>query len=316
MSYKKISLIIYFNLITFISFSQIIEKEISIYAQPDSLYGTILISPKSKYLCIIHAGSGPTDRNGNNEYGGENNSLKKLAEELSKSKISVFRYDKRGIGKSKNALKSEDSLSIYNYVNDLLKWIEYFSNPPYNYKKFILIGHSEGGLITTMASEKEKKISKLVLLASAGYRADTLLKRQLSYLHENAKKVIFPLIDTFAKGYKVENIPPMLSMFFRESIQNYLISWFAIDPAIELSKIKIPTLIIQGDNDFQVSVDNAERLKSFKKDAELKIIPHVNHVLVEAPKEKKANMDTYNQPELPISKLILDTIIEFIQKNK
>lgn len=311
---KKIKLIIAIAFVLKSAFPQKqFEKEIAIPAKPDSLYGT-LIHTKNDYLCIFHSGSGPTDRNGNNDYGGENNSIKKLADSLATYQISSFRYDKRGIGKSKDALENEDSLTIYTYVSDLLKVINFFSQKPYKYKKIILVGHSEGALITTLAAQKSSKVSKIILIAGAGYRADTILKRQLSYLHENAKKIIFTIIDTLASGKKVDNIPPILSAFFRESVQNYMISWLPIDPANELSKINKPTLIIQGENDIQISVKDAERLKEFKTDANLQIIPKMNHVLVDAPKERKPNMETYNKPELPLSQELVPSIIRFIQK--
>ncbi len=313
MFYKKFSCFLIFVLFYCHTFSQVVEKEISLFAQPDSLYGSY-VQGKSKYLCIFHSGSGPTDRNGNNDFGGENNSIKKLADSLTKYGISSFRYDKRGIGKSKDALENEDSVNIYTYVDDLLMWLDYFSKPPYEYKKFILIGHSEGGLIVSLASQKNKNVAKILILAGAGYRADTIIKRQLSYLHENAKKVIFPLIDTLAAGKRIENIPPLLSVFFRESIQNYMISWLSIDPSVELSKLKIPALIIQGEHDIQVFVKDAERLKQYKKDAILKIIPKMNHVLVDASKERKKNMETYQNPDLPLSNDLFPAIYQFIKK--
>lgn len=296
-----------------LSAQQIKEIAISIPAKPDSLYGTLLLS-HSKQLCIIHAGSGPTDRDGNNDFGGENYCLKKLADSLAQHHISVFRYDKRGVGKSKDALESEDSLTINNYVNDLVQWIDFFSKSPYKFKEIILLGHSEGGLIATLAAQQCPKIKKLILLASAGFRADTILKRQLSYIHEDAKKIIFPLFDSLAAGKRIENVPPILSMFFRESVQNYMMSWLSIDPAKELSKIKIPVLIIQGENDLQVSVKDAERLAEFKKDVILNIVPEMNHILVDAPKERKANIETYNKSDLPLSKELVPSIIIFLQK--
>lgn len=314
MYYKKFSITLIFSIIFLNIIAQYKEKEIAIYTNPDSLYGTLLLTKNKNYLVIFHSGSGPTDRDGNNEYGGNNNSIKKLADSLAKYQIPSFRYDKRGIGKSKDALISEDSLTIQDYVKDLLMWIKFFSNKQYGFKNFILIGHSEGALISTLAAQKSEAVKKIILLAGAGYRADTIIKRQMSNLQDDAKKIIFSIIDTLAKGKKVENIPPILSSLFRESVQNYMISWLPIDPAIELSKLKIPALIIQGENDIQVSVKDAERLKEYKKDATLKIIPQMNHVLVDASKDKKENIKTYSNPDLSLSKELIPILKEFILK--
>lgn len=314
MYYKKFKITLIFSIIFLNLIAQYKEKEIAIYTNPDSLYGTLLLTKNKNYLVIFHSGSGPTDRDGNNEYGGNNNSIKKLADSLAKYQIPSFRYDKRGIGKSKDALISEDSLTIQDYVKDLLMWIKFFSNKQYGFKNFILIGHSEGALISTLAAQKSEAVKKIILLAGAGYRADTIIKRQMSNLQDDAKKIIFSIIDTLAKGKKVENIPPILSSLFRESVQNYMISWLPIDPAIELSKLKIPALIIQGENDIQVSVKDAERLKEYKKDATLKIIPQMNHVLVDASKDKKENIKTYSNPDLSLSKELIPILKEFILK--
>lgn len=314
MCFKKINSIVLLLFLIKTCFSQInYEKEISIPANPDSLYGSLFYAGNN-YLCIIHAGSGPTDRYGNSELGIQSNYLKKIADSLSKSGISVFIYDKRGVGKSKDALELEDSSRIGIFVNDLKNWVNYFSNKPYRFKEIILLGHSEGALISILSAQDNKKVKKLILISGPGYRLDTIIKRQLSHLHESAKKVIFPLIDTISSGKKVENIPPMLNMILRESIQNYLISILKIDPAIELEKITIPTLIIQGTNDIQISEDNAHRLKDHCKKCELKIIENMNHVLVNSSKDKHLNMETYKSTDLPLSKELIPTITKFIKK--
>ena len=66
-------------------------------------------------VALIIAGSGPTDRNGNNPQM-KNNSLLLLAHELAAQGIASLRYDKRGIGKSASAMISEEQLSFENYV--------------------------------------------------------------------------------------------------------------------------------------------------------------------------------------------------------
>ena len=38
-------------------------------------------------------------------------------------------------------------------------------------------------------------------------------------------------------------VPPMLMGLFRPSVRPYMISWFKYDPAVEISKLKVPALI-------------------------------------------------------------------------
>ena len=49
-------------------------------------------------IVLIHAGSGPTNKDGNTLGGGKNNSLKMIAEALAEQGIASIRFDKRGIG--------------------------------------------------------------------------------------------------------------------------------------------------------------------------------------------------------------------------
>ena len=56
---------------------------------------------KSIPLVILIAGSGPTDRDGNQSFM-KNDALKKIAEALSQKGIATFRYDKRIVKQIRN----------------------------------------------------------------------------------------------------------------------------------------------------------------------------------------------------------------------
>jgi fermentation-respiration switch protein FrsA (DUF1100 family) len=68
-----------------------------------------------------------------------------------------------------------------------------------------------------------------------------------------------------------------------------------------------------GTKDLQVSVGEAELLKKSKPDAELVIIDAMNHVF--KIKEIFENMKSYNDPNLPISAQLLNTITRFMRYN-
>ena len=81
-----------------------LETEVSLKIASGTLHGTLTTSLQFKKgtVALIIAGSGPTDRNGNN-VAMENNSLKNLAHDLAKNGIATLRYDKRGIAASQQA---------------------------------------------------------------------------------------------------------------------------------------------------------------------------------------------------------------------
>ena len=84
--------------------------EVHITTSTGTLYGTQIIPTSNvpEPVVLIIAGSGPTDRDGNNPLAGQNNSLKLLAEGLAVHGIASTRYDKRGIGESSAAGPEED----------------------------------------------------------------------------------------------------------------------------------------------------------------------------------------------------------------
>ncbi|MEL0324978.1 MAG: alpha/beta hydrolase, partial [Rhodospirillales bacterium] len=176
---------------------------------------------------------------------------------------------------------------------------------------------SEGVLVVTLAAQK-MKFDALVLLAGIGLKPAELLRRQLGgeqiNLTADDLKKTFEIISSLENGKKIENIEQDLMEQFRPSVQPYLISWFKYDPALELSKIEIPTLVIHGTQDLQVSGENAERLAAAKTDAELFWIPNMNHVLKHASKDPRQNYGTYNKPLLPLADGLLPKISQFLKK--
>ena len=80
------------------------------------------------------------------------------------------------------------------------------------------------------------------------------------------------MLDKLKKGDTIGNVPKELYAFFRPSLQPYMISWFRYDPPAEIKKLKMPVLIIQGDMDIQISVNDAELLAKANKKAKLRII--------------------------------------------
>jgi len=103
---------------------------------------------------------------------------------------------------------------------------------------------------------------------------------------------------------------------FRPSIQPYMISWLKYDPAVELKKLKIPVLIIQGTTDIQVSVVDAKLLSAAKPDAKLLLIDKMNHILRTVDGDRDANLATYNNASLPLADGFVKEIADFILKTE
>jgi len=287
------------------------EKIVTLKTASGDLEGT-LITPFSnslKTIALIIAGSGPTDRDGNNP-AMMNNSLKMLANELDKNGIASLRYDKRGIGKSRQAGLKETDLRFENYINDVKAWINYLKNE-LKFNNVIVIGHSEGSLIGMVASQSNI-VSKFISIAGAGQSADKIIREQLKSQPMSVTIPSNTILDKLVKGDTVSDVPPMLNSLFRPSVQPYIISWFKYDPQKEIAKLKIPVLIIQGTTDIQVGTDDANRLAKAHPKAKLAIIEGMNHIMKQAPADRQMNILTYTQPDLALKKELIDTIIPFI----
>jgi len=259
-------------------------------------------------VALIIAGSGPTDRNGNNAQM-KNNSLLLLAHELAAQGIASIRYDKRGIGESKGALISEENLRFENYAEDAKAWAAQLKADP-RFNRLIIIGHSEGSLIGMLACEQA---DVFVSLAGAGRSIDVILKEQLAVQLSGKKKLLRAANEGLSKlkeGKLVEDAPVELFGLFRPSIQPYMMSWMKYDPAVEIWKLKIPIVIIQGSTDLQVKEEDAVILfKAHPLNSRLIIIENMNHVLKLAPLDREKNIETYSDPQLPLAPELLRTLL-------
>ena len=269
-----------------------------------------LLSPKGENqppLAILIAGSGPTDRDGNQALF-KNNSLKYLAEGLAQKGIATFRYDKRVIAQINKATVQEEKMTFEDEVNDALLVVNHFKD---KYKKIILIGHYEGSLIGLLVAQKVV-VSKFVSISGAGNSSATLIEEQIGKNAPQLKEESQKIISQLRKGELVENISPYLAPVFRKSVQPYLISWFKYEPAKEITKLQIPILIVQGTNDLQVEDKEVQLLKEAQPKAQLLLIEGMNHVLKKV-NTLEENQLSYLNPDLPISGELVEGIASFIK---
>jgi len=108
-------------------------------------------------------------------------------------------------------------------------------------------------------------------------------------------------------------VPRPLEGIFRPSVQPYLISLFRADPSAAFARLDMPALIIQGTNDIQVGVGDAQQLKQAKPDAQLTVIEGMNHVMRIVPNNVKQQLASYNDPKLPLAAELGQRIVSFIE---
>ena len=301
--------------VTVASFSSVAEERaVALQTPTGTLHETLLLPDVTGPVtaALIIAGSGPTDRDGN-QPSLNNNSLKLLAEGLSQRGIASLRFDKRGIAESRMVGLKEEQLRIEPYFKDAQRWGRYLTETS-GISSVVVIGHSEGALVGIF-STLHNRVAGLVVIASPGVRASNLLRAQLQasglpgWLRDQ-------IIESLVAGREVKKVPPELMSLLRPSVQSYLMSWFFFDPVKELAALNIPVLVVQGTHDLQIDITHALKLTRAGPHETVAWIADMNHVLKAAPRERKVNFATYDQPQLPLAEGFVDTIVSFIHQHE
>lgn len=263
-------------------------------------------------VVLVHAGSGPTDRDGNTPLlPGKNDSLKLLALGLAERGIASVRYDKRGVAASLAAETVEANLRLETYTDDAAAWVDTLADDP-RFSDVTLVGHSEGSLIGMVAA-RQSPVDAFVSIAGIGRPPADVIREQISaaYSGEVLEQAL-AILDKLEAGELVPDVPDEPSElfdFFRPSVQPYLISWFKYDPAAELASLGVPAAIIQGTTDIQVPVEDAYLLAAADPAAQLTIVDGMSHVLKEATLTPESQTQAYTDPSLPVMPAVFDAIV-------
>ena len=296
--------------ITFVVFgvlaskAQVKSEEIMINNQVIQLPGTLTYTLEKQPLLIWVHGSGGVNRDGNQpQY------IKQFREAINKENMAFFSYDKRTANPNNVRFIQEDGIYFSDFVSDIKEVIHHFKNDK-RFSKIILIGHSQGSLIAMLALDN---VDKFISLAGAGETIDKTLVRQITKQSAEFCKLTEQYIKELMTTGKIKEVNPNLMSLFAKQNQPFIKSWITVNPIEEIKKVAIPTLIINGDKDFQVLINDAENLHKAKPDAELVIIKNMNHVLKHIEKDED-NMKSYMSSDFKISEELITTIVEFVKK--
>lgn len=293
------------------------EQPSTLVTPTGTLYGTLELPAAQRPVpvVLIIAGSGPTDRNGNSKVlPGANNSLKMLADGLAARGIASLRYDKRAIGESAAAAAKEEDLRFDMYLADAEGWLRQLRADK-RFSTVSVAGHSEGSLIGMIAA-REAGADGFVSLEGAGRKPSDIIVEQLTpQLPPEMLATTKHLLDLIAAGAPPDTttVPPALMGLFRPSVRPYMISWFKYDPAVEISKLKIPALIVQGTTDIQTNMTDAKALAAGYPAGRFLTIEGMNHVLKDAPPGRAEQMNTYSDPTIPVVPKLIDDMSAFVK---
>lgn len=291
------------------------QRPVSLDVSGGTLYGTELLPDGDGRVPVVllHAGSGPTDRDGNSKLlPGPNDSLRMVAEALAKRGIASVRYDKRAIGASALPVWKEQDLRLDDYIGDAAAWLRKLRADP-RFSRVVMAGHSEGAQIAAEAC-KQAATDACVLIAGAGHPLDEILRDQLKTklpppLFDQSERILAAL----KQGKTVDDVPPGLMMLYHASVQPYLISSLRHDPRAAVAALAMPVLILQGTSDIQVQTSEAQALAAAAPRARLEVIEGMNHVLKMVGSDEALQMKSYSSPDLPVSPQLIDALSGFVK---
>lgn len=291
------------------TFSQnnLVLEEIAINKHID---GTIIqpMKVEKPVLAIIIAGSGPTDRNGNQNFAKSDN-LKKLAYALAENNIASFRYDKRVVKQIRTG-SVDENIMFDDFVKDARDVVTYFYNQN-NYSKIIVIGHSQGSLIGILISNE--KVDGLVSIAGAGQNIGNVLIDQVLKSAPMFSEDTNRIIGILKEGNTTADFPPALGSIFNLQTQKFLINWMQYNPSEAIKELNIPVLIINGTKDLQIPLSEAQKLKEGNPNAIYKEIENMNHVMFTIEGDDLENAKSYNETNRDISSELITSIVDFIK---
>ena len=298
--------------------AQPIERSVTAPGPLAPLTGTMTDAGKGAPVVLIIPGSGPTDRDGNNPIGVKAAQYRLLAEGLAARGISTVRIDKRGMFGSKAAIANANKVTITDYAADTHAWVASIRKET-GAKCVWLLGHSEGGMVALAAAQKPKGICGVITVAAVGRKIGTVMREQLKANPANAPilDAALGVIASLEAGRTVESatLPEPLRPLFSDEVQPFLIDLFAEDPAGLAAALKVPLLIVQGDQDIQVTVADAKALAAAQPKARLAVLQGVNHVLkVPEGEDRAANLRSYADPSLPVASSVVEAIAGFVKR--
>jgi alpha-beta hydrolase superfamily lysophospholipase len=295
------------------------QRPVSLDVGGGTVYGTELTPDgvKGKVpVVLLHSGSGPTDRDGNNPMlPGPNDSLRMVAEALAQRGIASVRYDKRGIGSSALPVWKEKDMRLDDYIDDASAWLRKL-RADQRFSRVVMAGHSEGAQIAAKAC-KQGGADACVLIAGAGHTIDDILRDQLkpklppALFDENER-----ILVSLKQGKTVDKVPPALMTLYHPSVQPYLISSLQHDPRTAIAALAMPVLILQGSSDIQVQPSEAEALAAAAPRAKLVLVEGMNHLLKMVGEDEALQQKSYGSPELPVAPQLIDALSSFVNAPK
>jgi hypothetical protein len=263
------------------------KREVVIGEDAWKLGGTLLIpagKPPFAGVVLVH-GPGPNDRD---ETIYANKVFADIAEGLASRGIAVLRYDKRTKVYAQQ-MSEMDYTVRQETVEDAVRAAALLRRQPeIDTARVYILGHSLGGYLLPRIIAQDGKLAGLIFLAANARPVEVMALEQNEYVaslnNSPSPDMQKRLADLRAEVLKVRSLdrhksnPPVLMGLPLA----YLIDLKDYDPLV-VRNLKLPTLFLQGERDFQVTMKDFEIWKTAmagRRDATFHSYPALNHLFI------------------------------------
>ena len=298
------------------------EKEISVGKGTWRLPGTLSL-PKGvgpfPAVILVH-GSGPHDRD---ETIGPNKPFRDLAHGLASRGIAVLRFEKRTKEHPIMMAMSVSTITIKEEtVDDAVAAVEALaSQERIDPKRIFVLGHSLGGMLIPRIGKAAPRIAGFISLAGSTRPLEDLVLEQTRYilsldgtlspeaqkkLKEIEQQIAKVKSATLSKDTPMSELPLGVPATYWLDLRGY-------DPANAAKELRKPMLILQGERDYQVTMEdfaNWKKALGSRKDVPFISYSSLNHLFVEG--KGKSVPAEYSVPG-NVAKVVIDDIANWIE---
>lgn len=271
------------------------EEKVVIGAETEyPLNGLLTIPDKTEALfpavVLVH-GSGPSDMD---EKIGNNHPFKDLADGLAEKGVAVLRYDKRTFVYGKQ-MKNDTGLSVKEEtIEDAILSVQLLrKDPRIDANKLFIVGHSLGGMLAPRIDAEGANVAGIVIMAGSPRKLEEIIIDQNNdvlnslnaLLKMVAKKQIAKLSSKFDNIYNLSDEEARSTSVLGKNVKAYYLKEMGEHPSLDyLKALDKPLLIIQGDKDFQVSLEKDfngyKNVLNDKPNVTFKRYPNLNHLFM------------------------------------
>lgn len=228
---------------------------------------------------VTVTGSGPEDRDERIPSVRGYRPFRQVADTLGRRGIAVLRMDDRGVGASEG---DPTPATSRDFAGDIAAGIAYLrSRPEIDPDRIAVVGHSEGGIIAPMLAAADPRLRAIVLIAGTSRTGRRIIDFQI---HNPLDRD-----TTLTPAQRDSAVRAAQSMFDSAAAQGPWMRFFlAYDPLTTARRVRQPVLILQGQNDMQVTADQAPELAAAfraggNRDVTVRVFPGLNHLMVPDP---------------------------------